>query len=121
MAKPLTPAQALAREQAKAKREALESALALQLRCERIGATPQHKFWPGREWRFDFAIEPQRLAIEVQGGIWNNGAHARGAGITRDCEKAAHAVIAGWRVIPVTGEQIKSGKAIEWIRRALQA
>ncbi len=115
----MTPAESLARQQAKAKREALEAALALQLRCEQIHATPQHKFWPGRDWRFDFAIEPHKLAIEVQGGIWNNGAHARGSGISRDCEKAAHAVIAGWRVIPVTGNQIKSGKAIEWIRRAI--
>jgi hypothetical protein len=40
----------------------------------------------------------RKLAIEVQGGIWTGGAHARGAGIERDMEKHNLCVIAGWRL-----------------------
>ncbi len=118
----MTPAESLARQQAKAKREALEAALALQLRADRIPFEAQALFWPGRMWRLDFLIgrsTTKPLAIEVQGGTWIGGAHSRGAGQERDCEKAAHAAIAGITLIPVTGGQIKSGKAIEWIRRAI--
>ena len=117
----MTPAQTLKKAEAKAKREALEAALALQLRAEHIAAIPQYHFWPGRLWRFDFALLLHRIAIEVQGGTWSNGAHARGSGIENDAEKAAHAAIAGWRLIPVTGNQIKSGKAIAWIKQAMGA
>lgn len=114
------PAEILRREQARAQREKLELALAQQLRADRIEFETQLVFWPGRLWRFDFAMPAARVAVEVQGGIWSNGAHARGAGIERDTEKAAHAAIAGWRLVPVTGRQIKSGQAVEWIKRALQ-
>lgn len=31
----------------------------------------------------------------------------------------AEAALAGWRVLRVTGTHIKSGEALEWIRRAL--
>jgi very-short-patch-repair endonuclease len=115
----MTPADTLKKAQAKAKREALEAAMALQLRAEHIASIQQYHFWPGRNWRFDFALVLHRIAIEVQGGTWSNGAHSRGSGIERDTEKAAHAAIAGWRLIPVTGGQIKSGKAIEWIKKAV--
>ena len=47
------------------------------------------------------------------------GAHSTGAGITRDAEKASLAAIQGYRLILVTGKQIKSGHAINWIREAL--
>jgi very-short-patch-repair endonuclease len=115
----MTPSAKLKKEQAKAHREALEATLALHLKAERIAFVQQLKFWPYRLWRFDFAMPDHKLAIEVQGGTWSNGAHARGSGIENDTEKAAHAVIAGWRVIPVTGNQVKDGRAIGWIKQAL--
>ena len=117
----MTPAQTLKKAEATAKREALESLMAQHLKAERIEVFPQFHFWSGRQWRFDFALVHHRIAIEVQGGTWSNGAHSRGSGIERDAEKAAHAAIAGWRLIPVTGNQIKSGKAIAWIKQAMGA
>ena len=74
---------------------------------------------PGRKFRFDFACK--NLLIEVQGGIWTKGGHSSGTGISRDCEKLNLAVLNGWRVFHVTGEQIRSGQALKWIQNALQA
>lgn len=119
----MTPAEVLKSEQAKAGREKLELALAQQLRADKILFETQAEFWVGRNWRLDFLIGRAtcRVGVEVQGGIWQKGAHSSGTGITRDCEKSAHAAIAGIRLIPVTSGQIKSGKALEWIKKAMGA
>lgn len=55
------------------------------------------------------------LACEVEGGTWIAGRHARGAGIEGDCEKYGWALVMGWRVLRVTGKQVKSCQALEWI------
>ena len=34
-------------------------------------------------------------------------------------EKYAELAIAGWRLIRVTGKQVKNGQALQWIERAL--
>ena len=73
---------------------------------------------PGRKFRFDFALK--NLLVEVQGGIFRLGGHTSGMGVTRDCEKTILAQLEGWRVFPVTGEQIKSGQALKWIQKAVQ-
>lgn len=115
----MKPADVLKREQAKAAREALEAAMALHLRAAGIAFEREFRFHDKRAWRFDFALPAARLAIEVQGGVFSGGRHARGAGITDECEKFAAAVIAGWRVMPVTGAQVRSGEAIQWVKQAL--
>lgn len=116
-----TPAATLAREQARAKREALELTLHHQLRalCLTVGLCQQWKFHPKRAWRFDFAYPEAKLAIEVDGGTWINGGHSRGSGIEKDCEKLAAAVILGWRVMRATTNQIKDGTAAFWVEQAL--
>lgn len=99
----------------------LERALAFQIRAKGL----QEPLWefraiPRRRYRFDAAWTHQRLLVEVQGGIWKPGGHSTGNGITRDCEKLNLAVLAGWRVLHVTAEHIKSGQAIRWIEEALR-
>jgi very-short-patch-repair endonuclease len=80
----------------------------------------QYEAIEGRAYRFDFAVPGAALLIECQGGIFReNGAHNTGPAILRDCEKAALALIAGWRVMHVAGPQVKSGQAIEWIKAAI--
>lgn len=76
-------------------------------------------FHPTRRWRFDFLWRDQRLAVEVDGGIWIRGRHNTGIGYVRDAEKLNEAMLAGWRVLRVCDQQIRSGEAIEWIRRGL--
>lgn len=73
----------------------------------------------GRRWRFDFAWPSHKVAVEVQGGVFVGGRHARGSGITGDCEKFSVAAGLGWRVLPVTPAQVKSGDALQWIERAV--
>lgn len=115
----MTPAETLKRAQAKAARETLESNLAQQLRACRVAHEREFTL-PGRAFRWDFAFPDARLLVEVQGGIWQKGAHSSGAGVTRDCEKAAFAAAHGWRSFGVTGKHIASGKALQMIHEALK-
>ena len=94
----------------------------LLTQCSMAGLpTPvaEYRAIEGRRFRFDLAFIEQKLLIEVQGGIWNGGKHGRGAGIETDQEKLNLAVIAGWRVLHVSSNHVKSGKALMWIRLAL--
>lgn len=79
----------------------------------------EYRFHPTRKWRFDFAWPEQRLACEVEGGVWSGGRHTRGKGFSNDCEKYNEAAVDGWTVIRVTAEQIESGQATDWLRRKL--
>lgn len=74
-----------------------------------------------RKFLFDFAWPERKIAVEIQGGIWMGarGGHTSGAGYKRDCEKQALAAVAGWRVIPVTAEDVKDGQAMIYILDAL--
>ena len=100
-----------------------ELELILANRLERAGlplGETQFRFVPGRQYRFDRAYPEHKLAIEVQGGIWTNGAHARGSGIERDALKFSIAAAMGWRVVVLTRDLIESGQAVELIARALE-
>jgi hypothetical protein len=67
----------------------------------------------------DFAWPEALVALEVEGGTWVRGRHARPKGFAEDCCKLNEAALAGWTVLRVTGEHIASGQAVEWLRRAL--
>lgn len=95
------------------------SQLAFQLKVVGIPFECEFVFHPERRWRLDFAIPLDKIGIEVHGGVFAQGRHTRGAGFTNDREKMNEAQILGWRVIEVTAEHIKSGKALQWIERAL--
>lgn len=102
------------------------------IRCwEQMGlprAVAEHRFCPGRKWRFDYAFPAQSkaqglkpkvsraaapaldvsletkdcpggVAIEVQGGIWTRGRHTRGAALVKEWEKLNTAAALGWRVL----------------------
>ena len=72
-----------------------------------------------RKWRFDFAFTHEKVAVEVEGGVWTRGRHTRGAGFISDAEKYCEALLLGWRVLRVAPEHIESGQALEWVQRAL--
>jgi very-short-patch-repair endonuclease len=59
----------------------------------------EHRFHPFRKWRADFAHLPSRTLIEIEGGIYVNGRHNRGAGFAADLEKYLEAGLSGWRLI----------------------
>jgi len=79
------------------------------------------RFHPVRRWRFDFAWIGQRLALEVEGGTWSGGRHTRGSGFEADTEKYNAATLEGWRVLRVTGNQVKKGQALVWLEQALNS
>lgn len=59
----------------------------------------EFRFHPTRRWRADFAHLESRILIEIEGGIYVNGRHNRGAGFAADLEKYLEASLAGWRVV----------------------
>lgn len=97
----------------------LEAILLFQIRCARLSMPEsEYRFHPGRRWRFDFAWPDRMLAIEVEGGTYTSGRHNRAAGFAKDCEKYNEAAIAGWTVLRFTGEQVKTGEALQVVERA---
>jgi very-short-patch-repair endonuclease len=98
-----------------------ESALAQQVQFAGLPApVAQHKFHPVRRWRFDLAWPANMLAIEIDGGIWSNGRHTRGAGYRRDCIKLNEAALLGWRVLRFTPDMVTDGTALDYITHALR-
>ncbi len=88
----------------------------------------EYRFHPTRKWRFDVALPEQRIAIEVEGGIFIKQApatdpvakqkqrarmaHASPMAILRDIEKYNEAQFLGWRVFRT------STRANDWARLA---
>lgn len=93
----------------------------LHLRANGIGHLFQREvlFHPQRKWRFDFASHRHKLAVEVEGGTWGKSRHTTGTGFEADCEKYCEAACLGWRVLRFTSGMVTSGKAVEYIKRAL--
>ena len=73
-------------------------------------------FLPDRDLELDFAWSEVSIAVEVQGM-----AHRIKGKFKRDIEKRALAMLAGWRVLEVGGDQVRSGQALQWLRLLLQA
>jgi len=81
----------------------------------------EHRFHPGRRWRFDYAWEHALVALEVEGGAWTKGRHTRGQGFIDDMEKYNQAVLLGWRVVRFTPDQIAAGACLPVLRVLLAA
>ena len=100
----------------------IEEALAWQIRAGKLPApVREHRPVKGRRWRLDFAWPDLRLAIEVEGGIWTGGRHTRPIGFEQDCEKYNEVTVMGWRVLRVTGDMVRDGRALRVLERALDA
>lgn len=70
---------------------------------------------PERGFRFDVAFLYHRLGVEIKGL-----AHAAGRKkVKADVEREGLAVSLGWRVLPLTPEQVRDGSAVALIARAL--
>lgn len=73
-----------------------------QLGGMELELTSEYRFHATRKWRFDFALPDNRIAFELEGGIWSGGRHNRARGFTDDCEKYNAATLLGWRVFRFT-------------------
>lgn len=94
-----------------------EATLAQHLKSYNIEFQAEFEFHPKRKWRADFLLIGKMILIEVEGGIWSNGRHTRGKGYQEDMVKYNSAQELGYSVYRYSTEQVKSGKAIESIRR----
>ncbi len=74
----------------------------------------------GRKWRFDWAWKSGKVAVEVQGGLFVQGRHSRGAALLKEHEKLNAAAILGWRVLFTTPRDIASGAILDDVRAALE-
>ena len=86
--------------------------LAIARLCDEHGVgwpEPELRFHPHRKWRFDYAWVAEKIALEVEGGIWTQGRHTRGAGFLADMEKYNAAVLLGWRVLRTTPDKLADG------------
>jgi len=113
----------------------IEERFALHLKAMKIeGWVREYKFNSGNlRYRFDFAWVDEMLSVEIEGGvnmyvtrksdgkrIRVSGKHTSEKGFERDCIKYNEAMLLGWKVLRVTGKQVKSGKALEWVERMLE-
>ena len=96
-----------------------EETLAQHLTAYKISFRREVRLIADRQWRWDFIVAD--LAIEIHGGTWSRGAHSRGAGQVRDFTKQNAAVLAGYRPLTFTTEQVAAGEAVNVIVAALAA
>jgi len=79
----------------------------------------EHKFHPVRRWRFDLAWPEHKLALEVQGGIFTNGRHTRGAALLKEWEKLNTAAEMGWRIVFCQPSDLMKTETIEMLKRCM--
>jgi len=85
--------------------------------------TAEYRFSAPRRWRFDWAFVPDRVALEIEGGIWlpGGGRHTRGRGFRRDLEKYNEGIAQGWRILRVLPQDLATARTCDWVRRTLIA
>lgn len=66
----------------------------------------EHKFHPTRRWRFDWALPAIMIAFEFEGGVFVQGRHSRGLGLSADAVKYNTAQLMGWRVFRFTSAHV---------------
>ncbi|GGG97536.1 hypothetical protein [Pedobacter zeae] len=80
----------------------------------------EYRFDKKRKWRFDYANEEKKIAIECEGGIWTGGRHTRGKGYQNDMEKYNAASLQGWTLIRRTPDQLITSETIDLIKSAIK-
>ena len=67
-----------------------------------VEVVKEHMFHYTRKWRFDYAMPDLKVAIEIDGGVWDYGRHNRPQGYINDMEKLNTAASMGWLVLRFT-------------------
>lgn len=81
----------------------------------------EYQFTSERKWRLDWAWPGLLIALEVEGGVWTNGAHVRGKHFLSDMEKYNAAAILGWTILRCVPADIDSGAGLALVGRAIEA
>ena len=91
--------------------------------CRAVGVpvpVPEFKFHPTRKWRIDWCWPEHRIGLEVDGGIWRNGRHTRGAGWLKDTEKLNAAAVLGFRMLRATPQQMATGEILTTLQEVFR-
>ena len=64
--------------------------------------TLEKRFDKIRRFRFDYAIEEKKIAIEYEGVFSTKSRHTGKMGYSKDCEKYNLAILNGWKVLRYT-------------------
>ena len=69
----------------------------------------EYIFHPTRKWRIDFAWPEEKLAVEIEGGIYSHGRHTRATGFLGDIEKYNALTELNWSLLryPADMKKIK--------------
>jgi hypothetical protein len=96
--------------------------------CESFGLpipVSELKFHADRQWKFDYAWPSEKVALEVEGGIFGRGrpcplckrkkpgAHSSIERLISDMEKYNAAAADGWRIIRVIPDDLLKVKTME--------
>ena len=88
---------------------------------------PEFHFKSDRLWRFDYAVPVTndgkilKIAIECEGGVWNNGRHTRGKGFIGDMEKYNEAAADRWTLIRRTPDNLCTSETIDLIIKSVDS
>ena len=75
----------------------------------------QFRPFPDRKWKLDFAWPRFKLALEVDGAV-----HRIKATFKSSFERGFWLLRAGWIVLHVGGDQVRSGEAVQWLEQLLR-
>lgn len=106
----------------KNKKTDVENLMYRQLRDAGIkGFRRNSPFIEGRRFQADFWFYNDRVALEVDGGVWMaRGGHTTGAGYTSDRERDVEALLQGILTVRYTSDQVRKGYAIETFPKILE-
>jgi len=79
----------------------------------------EHVFAPGRKFAFDYAWIADRVALEVEGGVFTRQAHGSISGMLRDMSKYNLAASLGWRVLRVLPRELFAKSTFDLISKTL--
>lgn len=97
-----------------------EEAFALHCRAEKLEPVREFRFHATRKFRFDFAFPARKLAIEIEGGLFVNGGHSRGAAYEKNLEKYNTAAKMGWTVLRYSTDMVLAGTAISDVLEVIE-
>lgn len=99
----------------------------IPLLWQELGGYPLTPEYPFGRYRFDWAIPPARVALELEGGVWRRLGHAHPKRFESDCRKYNQAQLEGWVVFRFTPQMLAREGAtlllpiIAFVRSRLEA
>lgn len=79
----------------------------------------EYKFAEDRKWLFDCAWPTHKVAMEIEGGVFTQGSHTRGAGFMKNMEKYNKAGMLGWTVLRCTPDTLCTGETLDMLKTIL--